>query len=282
MPMKNQVAVFAHYDDTPLVAKHVLYHLQALRQFGFRICFVSHSAIAPPSQAQLETVCERIIVQENAGFDFYMWRRGLLEYDVANLEELLLVNSSIIGPLRPLADLWRNPEIAECDFWGLTDNAELGMHLQSYFLVFRRAVLQSARFLDFWKCVLPYRDKEQVIRSYEVGLTRWLEEAGFNWKAVFTQDRMFSLYWSQRGVLKKARDRYYNRSVAGRNSTLFFPDCLLQSGMPYLKLALLRDASPRLGRAKIWGLLKASNLPVDIWQELELKYGAPGATERKK
>ena len=73
-----------------------------------------------------------------------MWQAGLAEYDLSKVEELLLTNSSIVGPLQPLAPLWQNSSVKQCDFWGLTDNDEFGCHLQTYFMVFRRQVIQAA------------------------------------------------------------------------------------------------------------------------------------------
>ena len=56
----------------------------------------------------------------------------------------------------------------------MTDSFEIRWHVQSYFLVIKRRALQSLAFSQFFNAVLPYRDKDQVIRSYELGLTRFL------------------------------------------------------------------------------------------------------------
>jgi len=267
----KRLAIYAHFGESPKVARYVWYFLKELRSLGFEICFVSNSPISIENQSEISTLCQKFIQRENTGYDFSMWQAGLAEYDLSKVEELLLTNSSIIGPLQPLAALWQNSSVQQCDFWGLTDNDEFGRHLQTYFMVFRRQVIQAASFMGFWRSVLPLKDKQQVIQNYEIGLTRWLEENGFKWKAVFPQEHMWSLFLKRRSFVKKIGDWHYNRCVPGRNTTILLPDLLLQCGMPFLKAALLYEAPFQVSPKIAFKLLKTSKLPVEILEELRLK-----------
>jgi rhamnosyltransferase len=266
----KRLAIYAHFDASAQVARHVVYHLEQLVQLGFSACFVSNSEIAPADKTTLARLCERVIVRENTGLDFGMWQHALAGSDLSSLDELLLTNSSIIGPLQPLAPLWSRPEIVDCDFWGLTDNDELNHHLQSYFMVFRRPVLQSPRFAEFWRAVLPFRDKLQIIRSYEAGLTCWLQESGFKWKAIYPQREIWPLFLAQRGWPRKALDVALQRNLKKPlNTTLFAPDILLQRGMPFVKAALVTHVfSPSNGR-RAFAWLKKNPLPPEIRAALE-------------
>ncbi len=261
----KRLAIYAHYDSSPSVAGHVFFYLRKIAELGFQISFVSNSEISTASETSLKKICERVIVRENSGLDFAMWQRGLAEYDRLQFDELLLTNSSIIGPVQPLAPLWQNPAVADCDFWGLTDNNELNHHLQSYFLVFRKPALHSPRFADFWQAVLPYKNKPQVIRSYEAGLTLWFEEAGFKWKAIYSQYEIWRLFLRSRGSLRKAADfglRYDLKNPL--NTTLYAPDILLQSGMPFLKAALLKNCFSAANQRRAFAWLKKANLPAEL------------------
>lgn len=266
-----KLALYAHYSNGCDVGRYVLFYLKKLRELDFQIHFISNSPISTSSEEQLNQICGRIIQRENNGFDFAMWQRGLAECDLSKVEELLLTNSSIIGPLLPLAPLWESPAIAGCDFWGLTDNDEIAPHLQSYFIVFRRQVLNHPHFMDFWRSVLPYRDKQQVIRCYEIGLTRWLEECELKGKAVFAQNEIHSLFRNRRSKIKKIADRLYKRDLPGRNTTTLFPDLLLQRGMPFLKAALLRKAPMQVDPQLAFQLLESSALPREVLEELRLR-----------
>ena len=267
----KRLAIYAHYSSFPQVAGHVLFCLQHLMELGFQICFVSNSELSLASEAALNKFCARIIVRENTGLDFGMWQRALAGYDLSQLDELLLTNSSIIGPVQPLAPIWQHPAVASCDFWGLTDNEELNRHLQSYFLVFRRQVIQSPRFAEFWRSVLPYKDRQQVIFSYELGLSQWLEEGGFNWRAVYPQREIWRQFLRQRGWVRNTIELPLERNMKKpRNTTLYAPDILLQSGMPFIKAELLKgffsQAQSNGRRTVAW--LKSARLPAEIQEAL--------------
>jgi rhamnosyltransferase len=277
-----RLAIYAHHGGSPQIAGYVLFHLQHIAELGFQICFVSNSEISPASEEMLKKFCDRVMVRENTGYDFSMWQRGMAEYDLLQFDELLLTNSSIIGPLKPLAPLWQHPAVADCDFWGLTDNDEFKPHLSSYFLVFRKRVLHSERFRDFWRAVLPYKNKWQVIFSYELGVTGWLEEGGFKWKAVFAQERMWSLFLRQRSFTKKIRDWFLNRGLPGRNTTALLPDLLLQCGMPFLKTGLLRQGSSRISPQTAFEFLEESSLPSEILDELRQEFPIASGHAKKR
>jgi rhamnosyltransferase len=232
--------------------------------------------VSAESQAELAAHCHRFIQRENTGMDFLMWQAGLAVYDLAKYDELLLTNSSIIGPLKPLAALWQSPAIAGCDFWGLTDNGEMAPHLQSYFLVFRSRVLHSEIFAQFWRAVLPFRDKYQLIRSCEIGLTVWLEQNGFQWRALYSQRVIVGQYLSDRnnrGFITKCSDRLKNLCrkspmSIGYDTTVFFPDYLIKSDMPFLKLSLLKYKNIRIDPECAFNLLIPSLLSEAALDEL--------------
>ena len=267
-----RLALYAHYSAGNEVALYVPYYLRSLRELGFRICFISNSSIPQSKRDELHAICEKVIQRENTGYDFSMWQQALAEFDLAQFDELLLTNSSIIGPLKPLAPLWASPQLSECDFWGLTDHDDFAHHLQSYFIVFRKQVLQSSCFMDFWRSVLPFSHKRQVIQSYEVGLTRWLGEHGFRWKALFEKDDFRSKFVSRRTFMERIKGRLHHQRLPG-NTTMLMPAMLLESGMPFLKLGLLdREANQdyQVASDVAWQLLEASVIPKEILDELRV------------
>jgi hypothetical protein len=277
-----KLAIYAHYSPVPMVAGCVLYCLRQLRELGFQICFVSNSPLADQSIAALKPLCDRVLTRENTGLDFCMWKCGMAEYDLLEFEELLLMNSSVVGPLQPLGPFWQRPDLADCDFWGLTDNDEFKPHLSGYFLVFRQRVLHSARFRDFWQSVLPYQNKWQVIFSYELGLTGWLEEGGFSWRAAFPQKQILAAYRSRRGFAGKLYDRWValnylriSRALPSRLTMLVYPDVLCEHGMPFLKASLLRQNSMRFTPPAAFALLEKSALPREILHELRQANSTP-------
>ena len=267
----KRLALYAHYGPKPQVARYVLHYLQQLRLLDFQITFISNSVISRESEGELRKFSTRIITRENTGYDFAMWQQGLAETDLAEFDELLLTNSSIVGPMHPLADLWKKPALADGDFWGLTDNDELAVHLQSFFLVFRPQVFRSARFAEFWRSVLPYQNKFHTICSYEVGLTQWLAEGGFKWQAAFPRDHIRNLFRERQNLFAAVRRRI-RRAPWRNNTTIAQPDILYQAGMPFLKLALLRESGLEFSPQMALSLLQKANLPGDVLEDLRLNF----------
>ena len=226
----NRVAIFAHFDAENEVKPYVAYYLEKLRELCVRVVFVSTS---PLGERQLEALWPRVdevMLCEHTGWDFGMWKHALEHGDLGGVDELVLTNSSLFGPIFPLAPIFEHMAEDRCDFWGMTDNFEVHWHLQSYFLVVRRAVLDSEAFRLFWSSVLPYRNKCAAVMGYELGLTQFLSDSGFQPGAFLPTESWTS--WADRRRMDLWR-RW--------NPTLFHPARLLSRGMPFVKVGLLRD-----------------------------------------
>jgi rhamnosyltransferase len=217
------------------VKAYILSYLEALRAECDAVIFVSTASLSDAELAKLSPWCKKATLRENVGWDFCMWQSALAELDLSSCDELLLVNSSVFGPLFPLRPIFEEMSRRDCDFWGMTDSFEIAWHLQSYFLLLKRPAFTSERFKTFFDGVLPYRDKDQVIRSYELGLTRFLQEGGLV-PAAFVP--MASWLKSE-----AAKQRLCARR---RNATVFYPMELLRAGMPLVKVQLLRDNPVRV------------------------------------
>lgn len=232
MPGPRRIAVYAHFDASGEVKRYVTHHLERLSSECERLIFVSTSNLSDSEAEKARAFANVVIQRRNEGFDFGSWKRGLAEIDLKEWDELVLTNSSVIGPARPLREVFARMEARECDFWGLTEGLAPLRHLQSYFLVFRRHALQSETFEAFWKSVLPYRDKGQIILSYEVGLTRFLFEHGLRPAAMFPYEEVMRAFY---GPLSGLRGRL--------NQSYSLAAFLLEQGMPYVKVEALRGVA---------------------------------------
>jgi rhamnosyltransferase len=228
----KRVAFFAHFDAQDQIKPHVEALLHGLGEVCLRIVFVSTAQLPEAELAKIRPLVEQTLLKENVGLDFAMWQHAFERCDLADCDELILVNSSVVGPVFPLAPIVQQMSQDACDFWGMTDNTEFAWHLQSYFLVFKRRVLESPHFAAFWRNVEPNQSKQQIIERYEVGLSKSLTERGFRGRA-FAATQLWTTGF-QRWLM-----RYRKRS----NTTLWYPLELLNAGMPFVKVALLKDKS---------------------------------------
>ena len=269
-----KIAIYAHFSSSERIVLYAWPYLNSLIELGFRIVFVSNSPVGEADSGHLTERGIKLIVRENVGLDFSMWKCALESLDLSPVTQVLLTNSSIIGPLSPLAPIIEQAENWKCDFWGITDNNELGSHLQSYFIMLNAKVIRSQAFMEFWKSVLPYQSKDQIVMSYEVGFTVWLQQQGFSWRPLVYQKDVWQSYIQSRDFLRRTADRMIpGRGIPMGNATLLFPDFLIDSGVPFLKSSLLRHGSRRFSPDDALNLLEEIwNYQVPTFQQIKVQF----------
>ncbi len=242
----------AHYDADGEVKPYIRHYVEGLRTIADRVVFLSTAPDLDP--APLERLCDPPILLENRGYDFGMWKHALERIDLDGVEELILTNSSVYGPVGSLADTFRAMDEREADFWGMTASREHAFHIQSYFLVLRRTALDHPAFRAFFASVLPYRNKWQLIRSYELGFTTFLEENGLRPATFIDRERLL--------FRPRTLTRIFRRTL--NNPTLFHPLVLLELGMPLVKVEVFRDNPARVSRSRVASAMKARGYPVEL------------------
>ena len=174
-----RLCVFAHFDQDNIVDEYVLFYLQELKKVADRIVFVTAASLSAESISRLRHICDSVILRENRGYDFAGWQASLKSETFENIDELLLCNDSVYGPLFPLEKVFDQMRKRKCDFWGITSSHQIAFHIQSYFLVFRKPVLASEVFQNFWQSMEMPQAKDQIIKLCEIGLSQTLLNAGF-------------------------------------------------------------------------------------------------------
>jgi lipopolysaccharide biosynthesis protein len=178
----QRLCVFAHFSEDQRVKAHILNHLRELRKSSSRLVFVSTSPMNQPSQSAVAAICDDSFVIPNVGYDFWMWKQAFVRESDAgrSWSEVVLTNSSVVGPVGDLASTFVQMSASHCDWWGMNESDELESRcFQSYFFCFKSAVLRSSEWKTFWSGVEPLTDKWQVIFRYELGLSVLLRESGF-------------------------------------------------------------------------------------------------------
>ena len=242
----NRIAFFAHFDPDSEVKPFTEVMLQHLRSVASSVVFASTATLSEAEVEKVKRHAQHVFLLENAGYDFAMWRHALENVAIDDYDEVILTNSSVIGPVFPLAPIFERMTADPCDFWGMTDSLQYSWHLQSYFIVFKKQVIASPAFRRFWNSVLPYRSKVQVIRSYEIGLSSFLVDGGFRGRAFAGVDS-----WAPR-VFKKRRIT---------SPTTRYPRKLLDLGMPFVKVSVLRDNPLRMNLAPLLRTMQTAGYP---------------------
>ncbi|HUL00927.1 MAG TPA: rhamnan synthesis F family protein [Nitrospirota bacterium] len=227
----KRLLCYAHFDERDELKPFVKHAINAMREHCVEILFVSNSPLSHDDEDYLQVHCSNVIINDNRGYDFYMWKLALSAVDCSDFDEIVLMNSSVFGPISPLAPVFEVMSKRNNDFWGITECFQIRPHIQSYFLVFKNNVINSKAFHLFWNGVLPSNDKNQVVLSYEIGLTQWLIESGFKAEA-YRNFNHISNYCKSIGKKIRISDNYSIKHLIE----------LFQIGNPFIKVEPVKNS----------------------------------------
>ena len=200
----DRVAVVAHWDPAARVGRSPRMLTQALIQAGYLTILVSTAEGDVP----LDWVDGRppgvtVLRRPNVGYDFGSWATALDRLPaIRRAPWVLLVNDSLVGPFAPIDHLLDRFHRSRADVWGMTDTEQLGHHLQSYCLGFRKGCLERPELRAFWRGIRVEASRDDVIHRYELGLSRVLRHAKLSteaaiegWRAVDGDDNPTLIGW---------------------------------------------------------------------------------------
>lgn len=255
----RRLLIYVHYNKYSGFSDYVDYQLEKLAPLFEKVVFVSNSSLEQSVQDYLinKFHFSELFIRENIGYDFAAWRDGIQILDESELycfDSITLMNDTCFGPLWNLEVHYNYFEKdSKTDFWGMTNHAEvvtnavvIPEHLQSYFMVFHKNVVQSAVFLEFFKHVEDFRNVQKVIDQYETQLTSILKSAGFQYK-----------------VLLDTLSLPNNNQL---NFSLYHPKLLLDNRVPFLKVKLF-ELHQYISPYILSDLRESSEYPIDFITE---------------
>jgi hypothetical protein len=272
----RRICLFAGYDRDGLVDEHVLALIRELARFA-DVYYLADGEMRPGELDKLAPHTKGRWAAKHGAYDFgsyAMLADKLVGWDVIDTyDELMLVNDSSYL-LRPLDGLFAKMDTQASDWWGLqltverfpglsndpeADGLPLEQvreaipervfsyatypHIGSYFLVYRRPVLDDEGFRCRLSSVAPQRVKRQIVLKYEVGLTRYLICTGFRFDTFVDRLYPFHPVYSARAFQ------------------------LIGAGFPVLKRLLVAVnpfGTPGMNRWKERVLEQAPDAPVDL------------------
>ncbi|MGJ4751293.1 rhamnan synthesis F family protein [Leptospira kmetyi] len=253
----------AHYSSEGKVHDYLLFYIESLRKNGFDIILASSSGIEEPEKEKLKDLTIGILTQENYGWDFGLWKTSLLLFkdDIqndSNIDTLLIANDSVYGPLYDLEQIFSEMNRDEINFWGMNESLEGRKHFQSYFIVFRKAVIDSEFFWKFWNDLKYYYDKRTVIENYEMNLFELFLREGFSGVGYLSSDKLSKII--------SALPKRLNRSINEINPTLHLWGPIVRlGGFPFIKGELLRKKMlSKKDESDLKEMVKSVGYPLEI------------------
>jgi SAM-dependent methyltransferase len=226
------IAVYApHGRVTQITARHV--RLLVENGFAVTVCLAVEDATAAVDIANLDAA-HGIIVRQNGGMDFASWAATLrLLPEAWGARRLAFTNDSIIA-LPSLFGAFADRLRAEtADYVALTESHQIRHHAQSYFFMLQGKALQDRQVREFWNSMPVLSRKLDVIVEYE---TRLLERATAEWGLTT------AILYPFATLFPGARAD----EVMSLNVSHTYWEHLVHSGLPFVKVELLRDNPLRL------------------------------------
>jgi lipopolysaccharide biosynthesis protein len=220
---ERELCLFVTFSPQSEIKSYVASHIRSFIEKNIDVVLIINTENFDQPIRNIESIPAKvaICVRENKGFDFGAWSQVMSALNLNSVDRLYWVNDSIYGPLNDesfnkLIDRVRNSKF---DFIGLTFNNKYFYHLQSYFLVFNKRIMNCDEFFVYIKNIMQLPVKSMVIEFYEVRLTQFLKNLGFNCESIYEL---------------KEKD--------GANIVYKFPRELVEAGFPYVKTRLVKDS----------------------------------------
>lgn len=193
----KRYAVYVFYDKNGKADRYCDFFLNGLKQEVDFLQVIVNGEIDKESYNRLETIADDILVRPNEGYDVTAYKTGILKpgFDkLVEYDEVIICNDTLYGPLYPLSEMFEKMNSIDVDFWGLTNFHGVGFdpfgtveygylprHIQSFFMVFRKSLVESDKFQNFWSKFPTVNGYEQAIGLFEASFTKKFEDYGFKW-----------------------------------------------------------------------------------------------------
>lgn len=208
----RRICLFAAYDIDHTIDDYVVAYLEELSRHA-DVYYLADGLMSEEELGKLAHVTKGAWAVKHGRYDFgsfAMLADELVGWHVIDeYDELLLANDSCFL-LRPLDDVFGRMAEVPADWWGLqatkVDFRELDgdrtpiplaeakqlhrerddwylyyrLHLSSYFLLFRKRVMDDAGFRRRLSTVVGQKHKGLVVLKYEIGISDYLLDSGFD------------------------------------------------------------------------------------------------------
>ncbi len=191
----KRAAIYVFYDQEQIVDDYVPVFLQELKRFVAHLLVVVNGEVNDAGREKLERVADEVMIRPNKGYDITGYKKGIEHIGWEKLrefDELLLVNSTLYGPIYPFDEMFASMEDRDLDFWGITKHHKVDWdcfgtckygyvpeHIQSSFLAIRQPMLSGEFLRKRWEELPEIHSYAEAIGFFEVIFTKEANEAGF-------------------------------------------------------------------------------------------------------
>lgn len=200
----NRYGVYVFFDKNGIVDEYNDVFLQGIKEVVSHLLVICNGSVTKDGFERLSQVADEVWCRENVGYDVTAYKEGILRPGFERLsefDEIILCNDTMYGPLYPFQEMFETMEKIDVDFWGITNFHEVPFdpfgtieygyipkHIQSFFMVFRKSLVSSSVFQDYWLNFPEIHGYEEAIGLHEAVFTKKFSDMGFKWQVYADSD----------------------------------------------------------------------------------------------
>lgn len=294
----SRLGIFVFYDRDGVVDRYVIRLLTALRPNFEKLVIISNIPLKDREANLLGAHCDALFMRENKGLDAAAFRQGMISCcgweELERYDEVVLINDTFFGPVHSFDKMFGEMADRDLDFWGMSagycqpDGWKWSMygyipdHIQTFFVAFRRNMVKSKAFQDYWN---QYDENlvtfQEVVTRHEIIMTKHFEDLGFRWDVYAeagpyrsdVRTENFNMYfYHAAGMMRDMKFPVLKKKLLCKDVTETFYMCDLEDAaeaMEYIRKHSDYDT------AMIWeNILRLYNV-ADIYRSLHMNYVLP-------
>ena len=212
----KKALVYVIFESEARLQEYKLRFLQALAPLVDDVIVVVNGQLHDDDINTLEAY-GKVLTRDNKGYDTAAFREGIFAFGKDKLkdyDQLLLVNDTNIGPMRDLSQVFQEMADKRLDFWGISFGEEqedvtkenpygyIPKHLQSYFLVIEKLMLNDDDFYEYWTHLTDTDSRDKAIGRHETRFTKHFADLGYLYDAVVQEYEDSAMYIHPLKMLK--------------------------------------------------------------------------------
>ena len=188
---KQRLGIYCFYDKYGHAASFIKTFLDDLMDNLDDLVVVVNGQLSDQARQLFSEYTKTIIVRENKGLDVAAYKQAILTLGWEKLEsydEVICLNDTVMGPVYPFREMFACMDRKDVDFWGITayagetvDKEQIPTHIQAYWHAYRRSLVSSPAFHEYWETMPLWKDYAEVTRKHEMTFTKHFTDLGFTW-----------------------------------------------------------------------------------------------------
>lgn len=212
----KRALVYVIFESENRLQEYKLRFLQALSPLMDEVIVVVNGSLCVEDVNNLKSYGQ-VLTRDNKGYDTAAFREGIFAFGkdkLKNYDQLFLVNDTNIGPMSDLSQLCQEMTDRHLDFWGISFGEEqedvtkenpygyIPKHLQSYFLVIEKLMLNDDAFYSYWSDLTDTDSRDKAIGRHETRFTKYFADLGYRFDAVVQEYEDSAMYIHPLRMLK--------------------------------------------------------------------------------